>query len=343
MIIYDLPGAEPELLTGLVRAVPQPANFILNQFLPDREHQDIEVAIDRVTRTNRAAKFRAYDAETPIGKRDTWTRDRVTLPPIGQKLVVGEYERLLLERLRSGGSNAAGIVSAIYDDQANNVRAIRARMELARGDVLTDGKFTLTDENGLTLEADFGIPNTHIVAPATLWSDHANADPLGDIETWAQVFTTDSGSPPGAFLTSRTVMAHLLQNEVVRQALGSVLGVPLSVSRGQLRTLLEDRGLPAIVEYDTLVDVDGVSTRPIPADRFIMLPANAEDLGQTAWGITAEGLELAAEGRITLREAPGVVGVTLREGDPVRVWSKATAVGMPVIRDPNSILIADVA
>jgi len=39
-----------------------------------------------------------------------------------------------------------------------NEQQNEGRMEQARGDVLMDGKFTLSGEGGLTMEADFGVP-----------------------------------------------------------------------------------------------------------------------------------------------------------------------------------------
>ena len=56
----------------------------------------------------------------------------------------------------------------------SNVTAGMAIMELARGDVLTDGKFTLNGEGGLILEADFGVPGGTSVlsmgrAPVCTW------------------------------------------------------------------------------------------------------------------------------------------------------------------------------
>ena len=144
-IINDI--VQPAALTAFVREVPSPAAYVLNQFLPDRQVPDIEAAIDSVTRTNRAAKFRAYDAETPIGQRDPLERKRVQLPPLGQKTVLGEYERLALERIRNQGGNTAALVDATYDDAEVNARAVLARMELARGDVLSVRPFSPASVN----------------------------------------------------------------------------------------------------------------------------------------------------------------------------------------------------
>lgn len=335
---------EPAALTGYVREVPTPANYILNRFLPDVFVGDIDVAWDVATQTNRAAKFRSYDAETPIGKSDSFSRSRLTLPPLGQKTLVSEFERLRLEQVRSGGDTRNRLVEAIYDQAAINTRAVLARLELARGDVLTDGKFSLVGENGLTLEADFGIDSSHIVAPTTVWSNHSASDPIGDSLGWNQTYTDDAGEPPGWALTSRTVMSDILQNEKVRAMAGTLAGTPTIVTRAQLDTITDAYELPRFVTYDTLIDVDGSSTRPIPVDRVVYLPRDPSSLGKTYWGVTAEALELAGgtNPQITFQQAPGLTGVVMKSFDPVQIWTKVGAIALPVITDSRRIMIADV-
>jgi hypothetical protein len=94
----------------------------------------------------------------------------VQLPPLSDTLQMGELERLRLQFARTGGTNQNAFVNAIYNDAENLTRYVQNRMELARGDVLMDGKFTLTGEGGLTLEADFGVPGGNFVTAGTLWS-----------------------------------------------------------------------------------------------------------------------------------------------------------------------------
>lgn len=335
---------DPVQLTGYIREVPGPANYTLNRFLPDQFIGDLDVAWDIVNRTNRAAMFRSYDAESPITKRDSFERRRVSLPPISSKTVVGEYERLRLEQVRSGGDNRNRLVEAIYDDAEINTRAILARLELARGDVLTDWRFTLAGENGLTMEADFGMPAGHNPVAATVWSDHDNSDPIADLLAWTTAYTDAAGEPPAYALTSRTVIGHLLMNKAVRVYAGALVGAPAIVNRAQLNSVLEAYDLPQLVTYDTAIDVDGVSTRPIPADRVALLPRDPGTLGRTFWGVTAESLELAGQQNpgLTFQEAPGLVGVVLHDGDPVRIWTKVAAIAMPVITEPRRLMVADV-
>lgn len=335
-------------LTGFVREVPLPSNLILNQFLPDRYIGDIEAAMEQVTRTNRAAKFRAWDSETHVSRRDQFQRSRVKLPPIGVKLPIGEYERLMLERARTGGDNRDAYVEAIYDDAAQLTREIFNRMELARGGCLYTGKFKIADENGLKgLEADFGLLGTHLVSPAIPWSTTASATPLANLKTWTDLYMEDSnGEMPGLALTSRKVVNNLLLSQEIRDLFyrGTAAGPPNLITPVQLNTVLTAYGYPPFVTYDTKIDVDGSNTRVIPEDRVVFLPANAADLGFTAWGVTAESLELAAGQNpgLLFNELPGLVGVVLKEGDPLRVWTKVGAVGMPIITDPRRLLVADV-
>lgn len=342
MIIDDY--IPPAVLTGFVREVPGPANLTLNQFLPDRPIGDIEAAIDSATRTNRAAKFRSYDAETPVGRRDQFRRSRVMLPALGQKTVIGEYERLTLARIQTGGDNRNGIVEAIYNEAEINTRATLIRMELARGDVLMDGKFTLRGENGLTLEADFGLDPSHLVTAAVAWSDHANATPLQDLRSWVRTYVHDTGERPGYILTDETVISDLLMSAEIRQMVASIAGVPNLMTEQQLQQVLAAHRLPTLVDYNTLVDVDDVTTRVISEGKVIFLPQDPSALGYTAWGITIESLELASGQNPSLEfaELPGLVGVVIKEGDPLRIWTKVGAVGMPIVTDPRRLLVATV-
>lgn len=336
---------EPDVLTGYVREVPSPANLVLSQFLPDRNIQDIEAAIDQVTRTNRAAKFRAWDAESYIGKRDQFETRRISLPPISQKLPVGEWERLQLERVRSGGDNRAAIINRIYDDMDNNVRAIFNRMEIARGDALMDGIVSLSADGLTGIEADFGLDASHIVTPAgAMWDDAANGEPLTDLRGWVQTYVADTGERPAYMLVSEAINSALLLSEQIRHLASTLAGIPALMNQDQLNQVMAAYRLPAIFPYDTRIDFDGTTVRVVDERKAIFLPADPSSLGFTAWGITAEALELASGQNPSLEfeQTPGLIGVVMKEGDPLRVWTKAGAVGLPMLTDTRRLMVATV-
>ncbi|MFJ4689101.1 hypothetical protein [Streptomyces sp. NPDC088789] len=80
----------------------------------------------------------------------------------------------------------------------------------AAGDVLTDGKFTLDQENGLTLEVDWNVRAANMPVARRPWSD-PESDPIADELRWIQ-HLDDVGVPePEMVLTSR--MAYSLPED----------------------------------------------------------------------------------------------------------------------------------
>ena len=344
-IVFDGP-VTPDALTTFVREVPTPADQVLNQLLPDRYFTDNTIDFAELTRTNRTARFRAFDGRLHVSQRDTSTTKQVKLPPLSTSVSMGELERLQLQFARTGGTNTAAIVDAIYNDATNLTREVQARMEQARGDVLTDGKFTLAGEGGLTMEADYGVPANHMVSPGILWSSTGTATIIANEASWVDTYVATNGFAPGGQVVSRRILNYMLQNTELRSLAASLSGTPSLITRPALDSALAAFSLPPIVMvYDTVVDVDGVSTRVIPDDRVIFVPPNVSDLGYTAWGVTATSLELvnANTSDLSFSEAPGIVGVVEKSGPPYREWTFVDAVGMPVLANPKLLMIADVA
>jgi hypothetical protein len=326
-----------------VRDVPFPSQYTLNSWLPDATSLSTKVKISEFTRTNRAAKFRAYDAETPIGERDTFTVKEVGMPPLGQKLVIGEWEALMINQLTTGGNNNSAIIKAIYDDAAINARAVHTRMELLRGQCLDTGKNTIR-ENGLNIEAVWGVPGGNFVNPAgDDWDVAATADPIADLRLWSDAYEALNGERPSYALTSRSVIAALLLCTTVRNYFINVVGTaPTLITRSQLNQVFEAHDLPQFVPYSAKANVDGSDVDVMNPNLVRLLPATP--IGSTQWGITAEALELAGgtNPRLAFSETPGLVGVVMKDGDPVRTWTKVGAIGMPMIHEPNKLMICQV-
>lgn len=334
----------PAELTGYVRAALADLDrnrFILSQWLPRLEVDDL---VYRFTRGGEgltdAATFRAYDAESPIGNRPGVTRVTGELPPISRKIRLGEYDRLRQRR------DDGAIRAAILSDAERMARAVAARLEMARGEALYRGSLVIS-ENGVIATVDFGRAGGHTVAPGVLWSTVASATPLADMIAWRDTYIATNGESPGAILTSTTVLGYLLRNAEIRALAATVAGTPTIVSQTAVNSVLAAYGLPPLYIYDAQVRVNGVATRVIPADRVVMLPTpgnpdvpDSTDLGATLLGPTAESLE--PEFGLSGVE-PGVVSGAYSTKDPVAVWTKAAAIGIPVLANPDLTLAADVA
>jgi hypothetical protein len=344
-LIYDL--ADPQELQGYVRGIQQEVEenpFSLAQFLPSRNIDDIEYRVNRGQLQDQdAAKVRPWDVESPIGNRQGISRIMGELPPISKKIPMTEEQRLRQRALDRGDTSP--IIDAIYDDAGNMARAVLARIEMLRGEALETGSLVI-NENGVTQTIDFGRDAS--MEPAALagtdvWSDYDDSDPIQNLTDWVEDYVDENGEPPALALTSRKVINHLLRNDTIRTLVGTIPGgAPAAVNRAQLNTVLGAYDLPPLVAYDSSVRVDGTQVRVISDDKVIFLPSAGAGLGDTFFGTTAEALELVDARQINSDQAPGLVAVVQKTFDPVHTWTKAAAIALPVLVNPNLTLVADV-
>lgn len=327
---------DPVELTGYVRAaladLPQNA-FGLSAYLPNVLTDDIDFrASVGQGGLARAASFRAFDAESPISGRKGINRLSGSLPPISEKRILGEYDRLKLRNL------ADGIKSSIFDDAVDLAKAIHTRIEIARGQLLMTGKVTIA-ENKLALEADFGRAAGHTVTAGTLWG--TGGDPVADLLAWQAVYVATNGVRPGAIVTSQNVVSALMRNQKIRDytlPAGSTVQI---VTVDAINALLMSFGLPALSVYEAQYANDaGSATSILDPKKLMFLPPAGSKIGETLWGVTAEAMD--SDYAIDSTEAPGIVVGSYSDKDPVALWTKASAIALPIAPNTNLTLAATV-
>lgn len=342
-ILFDAP-VQPDAVTEFVRLVPTPANFALTALFGEAKNENRNtVNFLEITRTNRTAKFRSYDGSIYTADRDDGFEKQIKLPPLSASLSMGEYERLQLEFARTAGTNQQALARSIYDDATILTNMVKARMELAIGDILEDGKLSI-DEGGLISEADFGVPGGNKVTPgAADWDNTTGATLLTDMLAWSDAFNALNGFRPESALTSLRLLRLAQRNaEVIAAVYGSLLG-KTRVTVDELNGLMASEGLPTFrPAYDTKVDVDGSFVRVLSDDKVILLPPQPETLVDVTYGVSATALELvnSSESDMSFEEAPGIVGVVEKDGPPYRQFTFVDAVGLPVLNSGRQLMIA---
>ncbi|MEV7250773.1 major capsid protein [Streptomyces cyaneofuscatus] len=330
--------ATPAELTGYARAAlaDRPENdFGLDRWLPNRTINDLSY---RFTRggggLTEAATFRAYDASSDVGVRPGGARVSGELPPISRKIPVGEYERI---KRRNVDTQNAEIRDAMLDDGVRLARQIEARMELARGEAIFNASVVL-NENGVQASVDFGRAAGHTVTAGTVWSN-VSADVIGDFQTWLEVYNDTNGGDPDSVLISRAIWTALKRNTQLRGLSTTGATAPTVLTDSLLAAILADHGIPPLVRYDAKVNVGGVSTRITPNDKLAFLPAQGDALGQTLWGVPVE----ADDARYGLAgDEAGIAVGAYKTEDPQTVWTRATAIALPVVAAPDLSFVADV-
>lgn len=349
MAIFFDAAVEPDDVTEFTREVPVPRALTLLSEFPREDRESNTVDFAEIVRTNRTARYRAYDGRIHVSERDVGSEKRIKMLPLSTSLSMGEYERLQLEFARLGGQNQQALARAIYNEAEQLTREVQNRLELAWGDLITDGKLTLTNEGGYSGETDYGLAALgHLVAPTVAWTA-ANLDtmtPLTDMQAWADVYRVTNGTPPARAKTSLARLRVLQRSkEVIDAVYGSTQG-RTRVKVSELNDLLRDEGLPVFDDpIDISFDVDDVTTRVLPDDRVAFLPADLGELGYTAWGVTATALELvnSSKSDMAFEDAPGIVGVVEKVGPPYREFTYVDAVAMPILSNARKLLVADVA
>lgn len=338
-LVLDL--ADPQELVGYVRGIQMEEErnrFVLANYLPNDNIDEIEWRVTTGDLTQpEAATVRAWDTESPIASRQGLKRIMGELPPISRKMKLGEEERLRKRALERG--NNSQLVDAIYDDAATLTRAVLARIEMFRGEVLQKGTITI-NENGVLQTVDFGRRAAHTVTAATKWD--STGDPVADLRTWVQTYIDNNGVAPEFILTSTQVISTMLTNQKVRDLVNVGLGAPGIVTIQALQTILSAFGLPPLVPYDVSVRVGGASTKVMNPKQITLMPPAGEPLGKTFFGTTAESLELQEAQIIGGAEAPGMISTVHKLDDPVSIWTKVGAIALPTLINPDLTFTATV-
>lgn len=328
----------PELI-GYTREVATLPGPTLAGILPQRDVEDIEYELQNIeTPTLEVARYRAWDTAPPLGRRPGFATIRGELLPLGLSMKLNEREIVRFNNFRANLPN--GTLQDVYDDAVQTARAALWRIERARADVLTDGKVTIA-ENGVVLEADYGVPGTHLVTAATAWSTTATAVPITNLQAWEVIYRADNGGrPPAAWLMSSAVMADLTLNAQIR-TLAPVTGVvPGVITADTVGQVARSMGIAPFVIFDGQAPnpTTGVMEAELNARHVIAVPAGG--LGEVFVGTHAMATGLVGRGILRRDQAPGIVTWVEEETRPAGIITTSEAIALPVLRDPKALFRA---
>jgi hypothetical protein len=331
-------------LTVFARSMDTPANYRLTrEVLPETRIQGVRFRTTSAKRRVNAAKFRAYDAPTALAKRQA---ERVVnegmLPALGQTLPVSEMDQILLDV--GHGSDTQRYLDLLYSDVERHVESVKTAQEIAAGQLLANGTVDLP---GIGLDVNWNVPAANMPTASVLW-DQPSATPLSDERAWID-YLIDSGAPvPKEVLTSRRARSMLASNAEYQMAFygqNSANNPGTTLSPPEVDAVRARFGLPPIVIYDVQVWNDDTYQRVIPDNKWILIPdVPASEWAQTQYGVTREAAKFTSgtNPALTREEAPGIVVVTKVEDDPVQIYTRGAAIGMPVLYVPDIHISATV-
>jgi len=257
---------------------------------------------------------------------------------------------LLRQLLGRGVTVEDDLYRHVMDFAADLADQVVTRAKVARAEVLATGQMTIK-ENDIDITVDYGVPaaNTSLVLDLG-----ADADAATQIQAIVDS-AADAGVTLTGIVTSRSTLSKMRQNASIQKAINGVNMQGMLVSNSSLRAWLESEfGITQVITDDLSYStpyVMGDDGRPVvdaqryyPKDKITFFgTANGMKFGAGLWGVPPENeiSQFYQVGGSTV--SPYVYLTQWAESDPAVLWTKASALYIPVLYNPNSLYIATIA
>ena len=294
------------------------------------------------------AQFHAFDTVTQKSLRAPIDERNVEKGLIKSKRNTSE---LLYELTKSGVRTEA----ELYDYVMNDINALTdevvTRTKVAKNELLATGKVTIK-ENNLDLTVDYGVDPSHL--SLTLDFGAGATKPLPDQIQDVVDMAADLGVELNGIMCARSVISKMRQNTEVQKAINGTSMEGVIVSNNDIRAFLDaEYGIGQVITNDLSYSVPwtmGQNGRPtphkkryFPKDRISFFgTGNSMRLGTGLWGVPPEEQVARFEQVAPSSQNPYVYVMQYAEKDPAVLWTKASALFMPVLFNPDSLYVATV-
>ena len=297
------------------------------------------------------AQFHGFDVEAQKTFRvpiDTHNIEKGLI-----KVKLNQSERLR-ELTRSGVQGDEAIYDYVMDDGLRLAEQVVTRTKVAKNELLATGKVTIK-ENDLDLTVDYGVPVGNLNKTLDFGAGAAK-----DIPTQLQELvdeTTAKGITLNGMVLPRAILTKLRQNTAVQRAINGTNMQGILVRNSDLRAYLDEEfGIGQVITNDLTYNVPGAvsattgipaltAARYFPANKVSFFATNnAGRIGAGLWGDPPEvDAARAFDGGVAASGASPFVYISQwGETDPAVLWTKASALFMPVLYNPNGLYVASV-
>lgn len=292
------------------------------------------------------AQFHAFDTESQKTFRIPIDTHNIEKGLIKVKINQSERMRALT---RSGVQNDA-MFDYVINDGVRLADQVFTRSKVAKNELMATGKVTIK-ENDLNLTVDYGVPAANIAYTLDFSSSATD-----DISTQIQEIiddATDKGVTINGMMTSKKNITKLRKDPSLQVLIGGAAAQGQLIRRADLEAYLETEfGISTIITNDLTYGKSakiGANGRPVistaryfPQNKITFFATNpGGKLGTGLWGNPPEvddfQIRVGSSG-----VSPYVFVSQWFEQDPHVLWTKASALFMPVLYNPDSLFIASV-
>lgn len=290
------------------------------------------------------AMFHSFDVEAQKAVRVPIDTHNIEKGLIKEKINQSERLRTLI---RSGVQGDDQLYDYVMRDGFNLAEHVLTRTKVAKNELLATGKITIK-ENDLDLEVDYGVPQAQTSLTIDL-SD--NADIAAQIQGFIDAANAAGVTLTGMY-TSTAILTKMRKNAALQKIINGNIGAGALIRRGALTEFLgEEFGLTNIITndltyvYDRKLTANGAITQstkryfPVNKVTFFAQVAGGK-IGTGLWGDSPE-LDVSALMKVNGSAVSPYIAISQwTENDPAVLWTKASALFMPVLYNPGSLWIA---
>lgn len=329
--------------------------------VPTRQDDPIDGLLGDLKTDNLVAKWESIASEYQIPVMaqfhgfDTEAKTTFRVPIDVHNIEKGLIKVKINQSERLRALTGRGVVGneALYDYVLNDgirlADQVITRTKVAKNELLATGQVTIK-ENNLNLTVDYGVPEAQKQHTVDVG---ASVDALSQIQTIIDA-AHNVGVTITGMVTSREVVSKLRKNISIQTAVNGNIGAGAMLRNADFNAFMsEEFGINQIITNDLTYGASatiGANGRPsivqkryFPKNKITFFATNqGGKLGTGLWGDPPEvdmGQFYPAGGSGV---SPYVFITQKMEWDPAVLWTKASALFMPVLYNPNSLFIATV-
>lgn len=270
-------------------------------------------------------KGSAFDTDVPLRDRQGLTEMKSDMPFFREGMSIDEKQRQqLLQVMQTGNQTLIdAILDNIFDDRANLLESAFVSKERMIMQLLAYGTITMNFQ-GSPVSYDYQFDTDHklTLTSTDMWSDHANSDPIGDIETMQNQVRQDTGVTPTRAICNTKTLNDIIANEKIQATLKIKNLYPNK--KNTLAYILEETGVDIAV-YDKMYD----GGKYYPDNNFTLIPEG--NLGNFYYGTTPEEADLMgkAGADVELVDQGVAVSTQMKKDSPINVKTVVSMLGLP--------------
>ena len=320
---------QPAALKGYIDNVPPARNYLLRNFLPTEDTDEIDSAFNIINgKYGKAASITGWNAAAPLRDRKSLEKAFAEVSKVQHAQRLDEKQLLKYRKPRSDAEQQRAL-DYVYETTDELVQGVDDIEEYMRAQAIYTGGMSYHDDlNDIHIEFQLDLPADNRISVVTPWADAA-ANPLKDLQAAVRQFQKENQrrKPAVMHMTSATE-ALLLQNEAIRvQIFGAQNGGQLLTS-ANVQAVFSALGLPAYQINDDVIELESGETQLL-ADNKVVLIGN--DLGKTYVGPTVEN-----------DYEPGKFVSTVIKTDPPEQKIIVGEAIYPAVNRPQAIVIMSV-